>query len=501
MKRAAPGAQRAAPWARWAIAVELSALGVVLAAFAALVIGVISIGSPLHWDEAVYAVRARSWVDPDAVLSGWSYIRPPLLPMVAALPVAAGGAEWQLRAIGLVSGVGLLVAAWWMARMLVGAVAGVLAAALLAGSPTLIKESGTLLTDVPAAALLLAASALVWWSLDERPQPGRGLALAAAVGGLAFLMRYGSVVVLAPMAFVTLGLWWRLLWAHRGASLAALAVAAVLAAGHVVWSMIQTGAPLGILIDAQNVVSGDPRDLPIRDYRGYIGFRLAGSIGATVMRLGVDSLAAAALAAAVWPRWRRELRGALFLLLPAFAQIVLVTRGVGHAEPRFFIYSTACLVIGGAALVAAVLRAFPAILRWPLVAAMGVALVLALPAAIDDARTRTEDIARYYRQFEVAADAIAAEAGPDCGIVGGGYPILAWYSGCETNVLRAPPGANLEASDRWAVIFGDPDDIDLTAAISAAIVKRAQGESMIITDPTSGIPLAMAWRLMARPAE
>jgi hypothetical protein len=132
---------------------------------------------------------------------------------------------------------------------------------------------------------------------------------------------------------------------------------------------------------------------------------------------------------------------------------------------------------------------------------MGVALVLALPAAIDDARTRTEDIARYYRQFEVAADAIAAEAGPDCGIVGGGYPILAWYSGCETNVLRAPPGANLEASDRWAVIFGDPDDIDLTAAISAAIVERAQGESMIITDPTSGIPLAMAWRLMARPAE
>ncbi|HET8777079.1 MAG TPA: glycosyltransferase family 39 protein [Candidatus Limnocylindria bacterium] len=498
MNRAAPAGQRAASWPHWAIAVELSALAVVLTAFATIVIGVISIGSPLHWDEAVYAVRARSWVDPDAVLSGWSYIRPPVLPMIAGVPVLAGGVEWQLRAIGLVSGVGLLVAAWWTGRMLAGPIAGVLAAAVLAGSPTLIKESGTLLTDVPAAALLLAASALVWWSLEERPRPGRGLALAAGVGALAFLMRYGSVVVLAPMASVAAVLWWRQLWAHRAATLVALGVVAVLAAGHIAWSMIQTGAPLGILFDAQSVVSGDPRDLPIRDYRGYIPFRLAGSIGEVAMRLGIDSLAAAALAAALWPRWRRELRAALFLLLPALAQIYLVTRGVGHAEPRFFIYSTACLVIAGAALVAAVLRLVPPVLRWPPVVAIGVVLVLALPAAIDDARTRTEDIARYYHRFEVAAHTIAAEARRDCGIVGGGYPILAWYSGCETNVLRTPPGGNLEASDRWAVVFGDPDEIDLSAPISVAIAGAADGEPIRITDPATGAEIAMAWRLAAR---
>ena len=495
MNRAAPLAPRAASWPHRAIAIELCALAVVLAAFGATVIGVISIGSPLHWDEAVYAVRARSWVDPEAVLSGWSYIRPPLLPMVAGIPVLAGGAEWQLRALGLVAGSGLLLGSWWMGRMLAGAVGGVLAAALLAGSPTLLKESETLLTDVPAAALLLAASALVWWSLDERPKPGRGLALAAAVGGLAFLMRYGSVVVLAPMAFVTVALWWRKVWAHRGASAAALAVAAALVVGHVAWSMMQTGAPLGILIDAQNVVSGDPRDVPIRDYRGYLPSRLAGSIGATAMRLGVDSLAAAALAAALWPRWRRELRGAVFLVIPALAQIYLVTRGVGHAEPRFFIYSTACLIIAGAALVAAVLRIVPPILRWPLLALIGVSLVIAAPAAIDDAHARTEDIARYYHRFEVAARQIEAEAGPDCGIVGGGYPILAWYSGCETNILRTPPGGNLEAHERWAVLFWDPDEIDLGERAVAVIADAAVAGPLIITDPTSGSDVAIAWRL------
>ena len=501
MNRAATLAWRAASWPRRAIAVELSMLAIVVIGFTAVVVGVISIGSPLHWDEAVYAVRARSWVDPDAVLSGWSHIRPPLLPIIAGLPVAAGGAESQLRSIGVVSGIGLLLSAWWLGRMLVGPIAGVLAAAVLAGSPTLIKESATLLTDVPAAALLLTASALLWWALEERPAPGRALTLAAAVAGLAFLMRYGSVVVLAPMAAVVVALWWRRLWTHRVASLGAVAVVGILAVGHAAWSVIQTGAPLGILVDAQNVVSGDARDVPSRDYRGYLGFTLAGSIGATAMRLGIESLAAASFAAALWPRWRRELRAAFFLLLPAFAQIFLVTRGVGHAEPRFFIYSTACLVIAGVSLAAAILRLLPAIVRWPLVAVIGFALVTAAPAAIADARERTGAIARYYHRFQVAAERIAAEAGPDCGIVGGGDPILAWYSGCQTDRIRVGdgigPGDNLDASERWAVIFGDPDQLDLSDPTVVAIVDAADEPPMRIVDPASGQEIATAWRLAA----
>ena len=120
MSRAGTFAARVRELPHAALALELAVLGLVLLDFSRIVVGLIALDAPLHWDEAVYAVRARSWVDPEAVLSGWSYIRPPLLQLLAGLPVLGGGDEWQLRAIGLVAGVALLLAAWWLGRMLAG---------------------------------------------------------------------------------------------------------------------------------------------------------------------------------------------------------------------------------------------------------------------------------------------------------------------------------------------------------------------------------------------
>ena len=54
-----------------------------------------------------------------------------------------------------------------------------------------------------------------------------------------------------------------------------------------------------------------------------------------------------------------------------------------------------------------------------------------------------------------------------------------------------------EAADRWAVIFGDPDEIDLTAPISAAVQSVAIGPPLRIADATTGDALALAWRIRA----
>lgn len=483
-------------WRRTSGALELAVLALVMIEFARVVIGLIALDAPLHWDEAVYAVRARSWVDSDAPLSGWSYIRPPLLPVIAGVPVLAGGDEWQLRIIGLVSGVGLLVAAWWLGRMVAGPIAGLLAAAVLQGSPTLQKESATLLTDVPATALLVASAALAWWQLEARPRPGAGLVVAVAVAVLAFLMRYGSLLVLAPLAAVALALWWPVLWAHRRVTMAALAIGVVAIVGHLAWSVLQTGSPIGILIDAQDVVPPDPAGTPpLRDYRAFREFTLAGSVGAVAMQLGIETLAAAALAVALLPKSGRWLRASLFLVLPALAQIFLLTRGVGHAEERFFLYSTVALVVAGTAFVGVLLRLVPSIARAALLGVIGVTIVLTSGEAIDHAGARTIETARYYRQFEVVGEAIGEVAGDECGIVGGGYPIMAWYSGCRTAAFDGAPGSNLDASERWAVLYGDPDEVDMTAPIPAAILENAEGEPMRIADPQTGREIATAWRL------
>jgi hypothetical protein len=496
MRRAAATAVGATDSPAVARALELGALALIVLDFGRIVVGLIALDAPLHWDEAVYAVRARSWVDPEAALSGWSYIRPPLLPMLAGIPVLPGGDEWQLRLIGLLAGIGVLLAAWWLGRMVAGPLAGVLAAAVLHGSPTLQKESATLLTDVPATALVLLAAGLVWWQLEARPRPGVALALGALVAVAAFLMRYGSVVVLVPLAGMVVLLWWRVLIANAPAALAALAIGFVAAAGHVAWSMAQTGAPLGILLGAQDVVSADPAGVPpYREYVRYVDFTLAGSVGAAAMRLGVLALPLAALAAVVRPGWDRSLRAALFLLVPAAAQVYLLTRGVAHAEERFFLVSTVLIVIAGASVAGTLLRRMPGVVTLAALGAVVVLLAFARGQSVDHSLQRTEETARYYRQFELAGRAVGLAAGDDCGIVGGGYPILAWYSGCEAAALRLPPGGNLHARERWAVLFGDPDDLDRSTPIVTAVMAAATDEPVTISDPDSGAVIASLWRL------
>ncbi len=470
--------------------IEIAILLFILADFTRLVARLIGLDSPLHWDEAVYAVRARSWVDPGVPLSGWSYIRPPLLPIIAGIPVLAGGEEWQLRLIGLVSGLGLLTASWWLARMIAGPVAGVLAAAVLYASPTLQKESATLLTDVPAAALLVLLSGLLWHQLEERPRPRVGVVLAAVVGATAFFVRYGSVLALGPLLAVALLLWWRPLRSRPTVTLAALAIGIAAVLGHLAWSVMQTGEPLGIMLRAQSVVSEKPAGvLSFAQYERYLA-----------MALGLISLPAVAIAAVISPAWRRPLRAGLLLVVPAMAHVFLLTRGVGHAEERFFIYSTALLVIAGCAAVALLLRRLHPAALVAGAAAVLVAVALNRGPSVDYAFQRTVALARYYTQFEAAAKAIAVVAGPDCGIVGGGDPILAWYSGCETNRLLlpadgGPPGQNLSASERWAVVFRDPKEIDRHAAVPAAIIANAKGDPLRIRDPASGREIATAWRL------
>lgn len=99
---------------------------------------------------------ARSWLE-DAPDIGMAGHRAPWLPLLVAAVQAAGfGAGPALRAVGVAVGAALVAATWALGR-LVAERAGVMAA-----SPRVLNESARALTDVPAAALLVAPAALGW---------------------------------------------------------------------------------------------------------------------------------------------------------------------------------------------------------------------------------------------------------------------------------------------------------------------------------------------------
>ena len=483
---------------------EALLLLLVLAEFVRVVARLISLDQSLQWDEAVYAVRARTWVDPDVPLSGWSYIRPPLLPLVATVPVLAGGDEAQLRAVGLAIGVALVLCAWWLARSIAGPLAGLVAAAVVATGPAVQRWSATLLTDLPAAALLIAVAIMLWRELELRPRPGAGLVIAAGLAGLAFGMRYGSIVALAPMLVLAAVLWWRRLAAAPRVTAAAVGLGIVIALGHLAWSMLQTGLPLGILFAAQNVVSVDPAgDVPIDEYLRYVDFALAGDAGQVALVAGVAALPIALIASMFWTRWSRPARAMAFLVPSALIHVALLTSGVAHAEERFFVFSTTLLIVCGVSATVLIVRPLP----WPAVGAMLVVaaygIVIARAPAVDYAFDWTLRTGAYYERFRTAGEAMREIAVDDCGIITGADPIVAWYSGCATDRLRLPaPGGSvadvLDADERWLVLYGGYADIDFDASPTREAIGEVSGPPLRITDPVTGDVIAWAWRFADR---
>ena len=69
--------QRIREWRHALLALELLVLALILFDFLRIVVRLLAVDASLHWDEAVYADRARAWVAPDIPLSAWSYIRSP----------------------------------------------------------------------------------------------------------------------------------------------------------------------------------------------------------------------------------------------------------------------------------------------------------------------------------------------------------------------------------------------------------------------------------------
>jgi 4-amino-4-deoxy-L-arabinose transferase-like glycosyltransferase len=110
----------------------------------------------------------------------------------------SGHDHWPLllraRALNLLFSLGVCLLVFFWALRLAGPIAGFVALALAAFSPTLLAH-GPLATTDAAAALLLSASAGAFWQ-HLRHGGGRRLALSAAVFGIACVSKFSAVLLL-----------------------------------------------------------------------------------------------------------------------------------------------------------------------------------------------------------------------------------------------------------------------------------------------------------------
>ena len=419
------------------------ALAILVAVFIVAVALAIAASNALGYDEAVYALRARSWIShaPD---TGWGLHRPPLLSVLGVPAAALGGAEWLFRVVGLGSGVALIAAAWWLARAAGGELAGLVAAAALVAAAPLHVQSSTFLTDVPSTAVLVLLAGGIWRQIGRGEPTGRGLAGLALLAAAAFYLRYGAIVPIAGLATAAAVVAPRTWWSARRQ--VGLGVAAFLAflLPHLVVATIGIGAPWSILAFAQSAAGRGER-LPLLDYLGWFPGQLLGPMAAVVIVIG---LATAALAAT----GRLQLPGT-----PRFAAFALVASAVPigvlgttvHAEPRYVMFPMVLLVVAGSVAIGPVLARQRRIAA-PAAVLAGVAAVHGIGMAQAEIGTRT---ALY--DWKREAGLIVRSGAGECSVLAADVAIMTWYSRCPAHPLLVAEGhplAALSGEDRWVLL-------------------------------------------------
>lgn len=418
-------------------------IALLVVAFVVASVSVLGAGAPFGWDESVYLVRARGWLG-DGPTTGWGPHRPPGLPLLLTPLVAVATSEFVLRLVGVVAGVlavtgGAALAAGLGGRA-GGSFAAVIATAGLVTLPSLLLESTHVLTDVPSAALLVSAAALLWWQLERQDEPDVRIAWAGVALALAFTIRWGTVVWVGVTVIAVALVWQRTWRTHRGAALVFLGPIALAAAWHVVVALVQTGSPLGLVRLARRVAGTPAPGAAVASYADAWFGPLFGPVGGCLALVGV----AAALVSMVSPTRRRVV---WLLALPAVAQTAAVIAS-DEAEPRFLLPAVVVAVVAGATVVGAGATRLVARERTGWSVAVTLLVVVASVGFVGMGAARNAaavahdaDLERFGPLRDAAVT--AGEWDGTCLLVSPRVPQVTWYSGCATyGTVEAVP-ANL----------------------------------------------------------
>jgi 4-amino-4-deoxy-L-arabinose transferase-like glycosyltransferase len=391
---------------------------------------------PLGHDEAQYAIAASEWLRGE--VPRWNYLSVGMT-AVAAPGVLAGGGEGELRLASALCGIGFVLACAALARRLAGATIAAWAVAVVVGTVCIAKRSADLLSDVPAAACLLAASSILSTELSREGGPRWRLLWVAPWLGAAFYLRYGSCIPIAVLGLVALVGGWRAIRQRPAPVVATVALGAAFLVPYLVLSIRLTGKVLGILRDSSTTL---PAELGLLTYVSSNPFTYYGALAAPLMLLGLGSIL-----------HRRDRRSVMLWAIAVGDIIAVGLTTLGQS--RYILLGIAILLILGVREVEGWISSRPARTgaRLTIVALLAVVAVWGLVAfritRIGDERRAGTLTTR------MAAAVIARDAqGKPCLVLGRRATQLEWYSGCRG-------GTEITAEDLarrqiYAVVEGGP---------------------------------------------
>jgi 4-amino-4-deoxy-L-arabinose transferase-like glycosyltransferase len=471
---------------------EVALIGLVVLVFASAVALGVRQAVPFGWDESVYALISRHWLF-GTPATGWGIHRPPVLSILASIPMLVTRNESAFRAIGLLAGCMAVAAVWLVGRRLHGILTGVVAAAVVASAQPIQINSGFLLNDVPATGLLLLLIATLWRVMEDE-RAGWSILWLAPIAVLAFYVRYGASVAILAIAVTALLVWPRRIAADWPKAVATAGLLVVLVIPHLVFSIMQTGSPWGIALAASGGAHSAYPGEAIVTYLVWLPYRLVGPLGAAVAIVGLLTCVVAIVRALRLRRWDRTARAFSILLVPAAAQIAVL--GVTILPVGRYIYLAMILLIiaGCAGLVTAWSRLANGrrLVAW-LGTGVLVAYLLGSVALVTGVAERglsstwLRDGGRY----------IAAHSSEGCSVLGSYLPQITWYSGCATysfgDGTRADRDARLSGEDRWLVVRRDGVFQPATGILDQYLSRVVPGSQVLLKDG-SGVVRAALYR-------
>lgn len=498
---------------RRSLVVTVFCSAIVLVTF--LVVWGLETTQTLDWDESVYALKARGWVEGTPSDSFYVY-RPIGLPAVALL--GAFGAQWfgldlfapdTLRLFGVFFA---CLAAGFL-FLFVSRVSNIWIAltttVVVVGSTLFLRNAPLLQNDVASTGLLLGVMWCIW---SHYLSNGRNHYLygAAILGAIAFYVRYGVALHLFVIGLSTMILFLLRTYGqqtkvsasdtsqkigdkgpraqkkslHLGEfyfnpTLKALLLFVFLIVPHIIQSLLVFDRnPFGILLYAGDAANREFFGEGLLDYISWIPYQQAGPFVGTLALIGIFCVLALFFARPDLRAFvaRRELTAIYWTMSIALLSLVLIGL-IAHAEERYILFPLTLFVFAGIWMVSLIVRFFmPRLHRVSIGALFLYGLYLGTQnITITNALYVVQTD---YRQPIIAAGQAMKEdaEGRRCFAWSAEEPQTSWHSGCrvftydQDNIIEY---LNIHRNERkYITVYNETDKVqpDIAALEALGVV-------------------------------